>query len=110
MKTLTEKQKNILEFIEEFLDREGMAPTVYEIADNFNIKTSTVFAHLRALQRKKQLSRSSKARSISLMSRMRGARGVPHGALMIPLLGRVNAGAPAESLEYKDLRHLRSGE
>ena len=27
MKTLTEKQKNILEFIEEFLDREGMAPT-----------------------------------------------------------------------------------
>ena len=102
MKTLTEKQKNILEFIEEFLDREGMAPTVYEIADHFNIKTSTVFAHLRALQRKKQLSRSSKARSISLMSRMRGARGVPHGALMIPLLGRVNAGAPAESLEYKE--------
>ena len=36
------------------------------------------------------------------MSRMRGARGVPHGALMIPLLGRVNAGAPAESLEYKE--------
>lgn len=102
MKTLTEKQKNILEFIEEFLDREGMAPTVYEIADHFNIKTSTVFAHLRALQRKKQLSRSSKARSISLMSRMRGARGVPHGALMIPLLGRVNAWAPAESLEYKE--------
>ena len=44
MKSLTEKQKNILEFIEEFLDREGMAPTVYEIADNFQIKTSTVFA------------------------------------------------------------------
>ena len=63
MKTLTEKQRNILEFIEEFLDREGMAPTVYEIADHFGIKTSTVFAHLRALQRKKQLSRSSKARS-----------------------------------------------
>ena len=71
MKSLTEKQKNILEFIEEFLDREGMAPTVYEIADNFQIKTSTVFAHLRALQKKKQLSRSSKARSISLMSRAR---------------------------------------
>ena len=61
MKTLTEKQKNILDFIEDFLEREGMAPTVYEIADNFDIKTSTVFAHLRALQRKKQLSRSSKA-------------------------------------------------
>ena len=102
MKTLTEKQKNILEFIEEFLDREGMAPTVYEIAAHFDIKTSTVFAHLRALQRKKQLSRSSKARSISLINRPNSRNKVPQGALLIPLLGRVNAGAPAESLEYKE--------
>lgn len=102
MKTLTEKQKNILEFIEDFLDREGMAPTVYEIADNFKIKTSTVFAHLRALQRKKQLSRSSKARSISLAHRSRGGHVLPHGALLIPLLGRINAGMPAESLQYKE--------
>ena len=102
MKTLTDKQKNILEFIEEFLDREGMAPTVYEIADHFGIKTSTVFAHLRALQRKKQLSRSSKARSISLANRSHGRARVPQGALLIPLLGRVNAGAPSESLEYKE--------
>lgn len=102
MKSLTEKQKNILEFIEEFLDREGMAPTVYEIADNFQIKTSTVFAHLRALQKKKQLSRSSKARSISLMSRTRGIRTMPNCALTIPLLGRVNAGLPSESIEFKE--------
>ncbi len=104
MKTLTEKQKNILDFIEDFLDKEGMAPTVYEIAANFDIKTSTVFAHLRALQRKKQLSRSSKARSISLTGRSRRSGGyvLPHGALLIPLLGRVNAGMPSESLEYKE--------
>jgi len=102
MKTLTDKQKNILEFIEEFLDREGMAPTVYEIADHFGIKTSTVFAHLRALQRKKQLSRSSKARSISLANRTHSHIRIPQGALLIPLLGRVNAGVPAESLEYKE--------
>ena len=38
MKTLTEKQKNILEFIEEFLDREGMAQTVYEIAAQTAVK------------------------------------------------------------------------
>lgn len=102
MKTLTEKQKNILDFIEEFLDREGMAPTVYEIADHFGIKTSTVFAHLRALQRKKQLSRSSKARSISLSNRTHARHKVPAGALLIPLLGRVNAGAPSESIAYKE--------
>lgn len=102
MKTLTEKQKNILDFIEEFLDREGMAPTVYEIADRFDIKTSTVFAHLRALQRKKQLSRTSKARSISLSGRKKVGVHLPRGLFAIPLLGRVNAGAPAESIEYKE--------
>lgn len=97
MRDLTEKQKNILDFIDEFFERENMAPTVYEIADHFGIKTSTVFAHLKALQRKKQLERSSKARSISLTGRKR--KSVPHMsfALSIPLLGRINAGMPADS-------------
>ena len=67
MKGLTQKQRDILKFVEDFMDREGMAPTVYEIAEHFGTKTSTVFAHLRALQKKNYLSRSSKARSISLL-------------------------------------------
>ena len=66
MKGLTEKQKNMIDFIEEFVNANGMAPTIYEIAENFGIKTSTVFAHIRALQKKSILTRSSKARSISL--------------------------------------------
>ncbi len=102
MKGLTEKQKDILDFIEEFVEKEGMAPTVYEIAERFGIKTSTVFAHLRALQRKKQLSRSSKARSISLTARLRGRKPIPGGAIMVPLLGRINAGLPLDSQEDKE--------
>jgi repressor LexA len=78
-----------------------MAPTVYEIADFFKIKTSTVFAHLRALQRKNQLNRSSKARSISLMKPRRKSKHMSF-VLSIPLLGRINAGLPAESLEHKE--------
>ena len=103
MKNLTEKQKSILDYIDDFLDREGMAPTVYEIADHFGIKTSTVFAHLKALQRKDQISRSSKARSISLLNRRR-SKNVPHMSfvLSIPLLGRINAGMPADSPALAD--------
>ena len=84
MRELTEKQKNILQFIEEFSEKEGMAPTVYEIGEKFNIKTSTVFAHLKALQRKNQLTRSSKARSIALRN---GRKPVPHMSFLtaIPL-------------------------
>ena len=98
MKELTEKQKNMLDFIDDFLDREGMAPTVYEIADHFGIKTSTVFAHLKALQRKERISRSSKARSIAV--KKRDYQKVMHMSfvLSIPLLGRINAGMPAESI------------
>ena len=66
MKKLTDKQKKILYFISEFTSQNRMAPTVYEIADQFQIKTSTVFAHLKALQKKNYLQRSSKARSITL--------------------------------------------
>jgi len=69
MKALTEKQQQILKFIAEFSIREEMAPTVYELAAHFNIKTSTVFAHLRALQRKGKLTRTSQARSIKLTDR-----------------------------------------
>ncbi len=101
MKALTVKQKDILNYIEDFIEQEGMAPTVYEIADFFSIKTSTVFAHLRALQRKAHITRTSKARSISV----KGSRGKPKHMsflLPIPLLGRINAGSPTDNLEFKE--------
>ncbi|MGE4564016.1 MAG: transcriptional repressor LexA [Victivallaceae bacterium] len=102
MRGLTEKQREILNFIEIFQERAGMPPTVQEIADNFNVKSSTIFAHLRALQRKNQLARSSKARSISLTHQRTPAAKLPPGIWTIPLLGRVSAGEPAESLEYME--------
>ena len=83
MKGLTEKQRNILDFIEDFMEVNMMAPTVYEIAEHFGIKTSTVFAHVRSLQKKNFLTRSSKARSIALkhphkkLRRPAGLRSVP---------------------------------
>ncbi len=99
MKDLTEKQKDILNYIEDFIEQESMAPTVYEIADHFGIKTSTVFAHLRSLQRKNWLTRSSKARSISLSKPKKKNRFMSL-SMSIPLLGRINAGYPVEAGEY----------
>ena len=66
MKKLTEKQQNILSFIGDFEEREHMAPIVYEIADHVGIKPPTVFAHIRSLQKKGKLTRTSQARSIKL--------------------------------------------
>ncbi len=106
---LTQKQRDILEFIDDFTEKERMAPTVYEIGDYFGIKTSSVFAHIKALERKKYLSRSTKARSISILQPFKrlGKKkigGVRHMSfiLPIPLLGRINAGGLLDSEEYKE--------
>ncbi|MBO5688802.1 MAG: repressor LexA [Lentisphaeria bacterium] len=98
MYALTEKQQNILDFIDDFRDANGIPPTVQEIADHFAVKSSTVFAHLRALQRKNQLSRTSKARSISLTNSKKAPLHMPSGIWTIPLLGQISAGEPAESV------------
>ena len=102
MKDLTEKQRNVLEFIENFQEQHGMAPTVAEISEYFGIKSSTAFAHLKALERKKELSRSSKARSINLMNNGSNYMRLFSGALIIPLIGRVNAGMPSDNTEMKE--------
>lgn len=85
MKGLTGKQKNIVEFIGEFTRTMEMAPTIYEIAEHFGIKTSTVFAHIRALQKKGILHRSSKARSLGILQPNR-KRKIPAGTQSVPVL------------------------
>ena len=101
MKGLTVKQKGMLNYIEKFTNSEGMSPTVYELADYFKIKTSTVFAHLRSLQNKGFLTRSSKARSIAIFGKKKNSRHTSF-VLSIPLLGRISAGLPLNSPEMKE--------
>lgn len=98
MKGLTEKQQEILDFIEDFSRRERMAPTVYEIAEHFGIKSATAFAHIRALQRKGYVNRSSKARSLTLLRSDRPRH--LSLTLSIPVLGRISAGAPLLAEEH----------
>jgi len=104
MKGLTPKQRDFLAFIEKFSNEEGMAPTVYELADQFEIKTSTVFAHLQALQKKGYITRSSKARSIAISNKLSNLQGPPESApvVEIPLIGRVCAGVPVDSPELRE--------
>lgn len=103
MKGLTIKQKSILDYISEFTKKEGMAPTIYEISDHFDIKSPTAFAHVRALQRKGCLNRSSKARSIALAGANRPRYFSMN--LSIPILGRISAGITSDSPEQVE-KHM----
>lgn len=103
MKGLTDKQQTVLDYINSFSEQEGMAPTIYEISEHFSVKPATAFAHVRALQRKGYVNRSSKARSLTLTHQNKPR--LFSLSLSIPILGRISAGVPTLAEENIE-RHI----
>jgi repressor LexA len=66
---LTEKQKNIYNIIKEFIDKNGYSPTVREIGEIANLKSSaTVDTYLEILEEKGYItSVRNKARTIRIV-------------------------------------------
>ncbi|MFQ5679183.1 MAG: transcriptional repressor LexA [Gemmatimonadota bacterium] len=96
---LTKRQREILDFIEEFLRRRGYSPSFEEIADHFEYRSlATVHEHLSNLQTKGYIRKNyNESRSIELAEMP-----VRIGALDLPLLGAVAAGAPIEAIEDQE--------
>ncbi len=89
---LTSRQREILDFIQRFADEQGYPPTVREIAAHFRIDDRAALDHLRALERKGSLSRSSRSRGIRIFG--------PFSSVQrIPVVGKVAAGPPLEAVE-----------
>ena len=65
-KVLTQRQQEILDFVREFSNQNQMPPTLNEIAEHFNIRSSSAAYHLEALRKKGRLERTPGARSITL--------------------------------------------
>ncbi len=96
---LTRRQKEILDFIEGFIDDRGYSPSFEEIAGFFQYRSlATVHEHLSNLQAKGYIRKNyNESRSIELArTEMRLA------AVDLPLLGTVAAGQPIEAIEQKE--------
>lgn len=97
---LTDRQKEILEFIYEFRENYGYPPTLREIGKRFDISsTFGVKRHLDALEKKGHLTVESNAsRGISLQPETGSDRSRQRDSqdqfVSIPLVGRVAAGSP----------------
>lgn len=93
--TLYKRQRQIVDFIAQYLQKNGYAPTLREIADSLGVSSlATVHEHLQALQRKKVIKRHEGAvRGIELLDRtfVRMSDNVD-----LPLLGFIAAGSPIE--------------
>lgn len=103
MKILTNRQKEVLEFIARFTDDNGYPPTVREIGDHFDISLRAVQDHIAACQKKGYLSQCQKrSRSIRVLKNEEGVSESRAFTARIPLLGTVAAGKPLLSEENVD--------
>ena len=92
---LTKRQKQIVDYLADYIQNNGFAPSFEEIAEHFSFNSlATVHEHLTNLERKGFIRRShNESRSIEMVP----PRGQT-GATELPLLGAVAAGEPIEAL------------
>ncbi len=91
---LSVKQIQIIEFIKKELQKKGYPPSVREICDAVNLKsTSTVHGHLERLEKKGFIRRDpTKPRAIEILDDEMNI--YKKEVIEIPILGRVTAGLP----------------
>lgn len=99
MATMTKRQKEILDYIEQSIAENGYAPTLEEIGERFELRSmATVHKHLSNLETKGLIRRKwNHSRAIEVTDDRRRP-----ASLTIPLLGRVAAGRPIEAIEGSD--------
>ncbi len=91
---LTERQRQILDFLTSYLDAHGYPPTVREIGEAVGLASpSTVHAHLANLERAGLIKRDpTKPRALELTARMRSQPA--EDVHRLPLVGEIAAGSP----------------
>src|SRR6187455_3279694 len=99
MLPLTKRQREILDYLNDFIQQHGYAPSLEEIGRRFGLSSlATVHKHLTNLQDKGFIKRAA--------NRSRALELVPSGmavrAVELPLLGRVAAGSPIEAISSSE--------
>jgi repressor LexA len=92
---LTKRQREILDYLNDFIQQHGYAPSLEEVGRRFGLSSlATVHKHLTNLQQKGFIKRAwNRSRSVELLPTRTTAR-----AVELPLLGYVAAGAPIEAV------------
>jgi len=99
---ITKRQREIYDFISHFVQDKGYCPSFEEIGEGTGLSSlATVHKHVSNLERKGLLKRDyNRSRSIDVLPVKGARRKAPQSASMsLPLLGRIAAGRPVETLE-----------
>jgi len=92
--TLTNRQREIYEFLKDKILNRGYGPTVREIGAQFGIRSPNgVMCHLKALEKKGLITRESH------MSRAIQLSESPRSRMSLPLAGQIAAGSPVLAVQ-----------
>src|SRR3984885_14620471 len=101
--TLTKRQKEVLDYLVGFLNKNGYSPSFEEIATSLKLTSlATVHKHLSTLEKKGFIRRGyNQSRSIEVMQLPKPIREqvLERHVVELPLAGRIAAGRPLEAVE-----------
>ena len=94
---ITRRQKEVLDFLTSFTQKNGYSPSFEEIAAALGLSSlATVHKHVTNLQEKGLVQREhNRSRSIDVLPSRSGKKGSDR----LPLMGRIAAGLPVEAIE-----------
>src|SRR5437868_1555510 len=103
--TLTKRQKEVLDFLVGFVNKNGYSPSFEEIARALRLTSlATVHKHISTLERKGFVRRAyNQSRSIEVMQLPKPIREqlIERHQIEFPLAGRIAAGRPLEAIEER---------
>jgi repressor LexA len=97
--TLYNRQRQILDFVAQYIQANGYSPTLQEIAQALGVRSlATVHEHLQAMERKGVIKKyEGSVRGIEILDKSVAGRGQSgEAAVDLPVLGFIAAGQPIE--------------
>ncbi|HPY12443.1 MAG TPA: transcriptional repressor LexA [Sphaerochaeta sp.] len=97
MRELTDRQRDVAQFISSYIQKNNYAPAVRDIATHFNFSVKAAHDHLRALEAKQVIRTTDGiSRSIEII----GEEFSPYDEMIqVPVIGSIAAGTPLMSEE-----------
>lgn len=98
---LTRRQRQVYDFIADFLQKHGYSPSFEEIGEGLGLSSlATVHKHITNLEKKGLLKRDyNRSRSIDLISPRGKMKQQITSTMSLPLMGLIAAGRPIEAVE-----------
>ena len=91
MKSITRRQREVLDYIKSYVATHRFPPTIREISENFAISVKGAYDHVKALEKKQFLQLNNhRSRTIEVLEEDAAGDEI----IDIPILGNVAAGAP----------------